>query len=543
MLVLFWVLTSPQTATLVEIELWCLAASEVRFSLLLDFFSLTFLLCVVLITFRVITFSVSYMWESSSSRAFHLIVARFVSSMLALILRPNLITLMLGWDGLGISSFFLVIFYKRNKAFNAGLLTAISNRVGDALILISLSLGLFYSSFSFLPASQSLTDSPIVLLICLRVAACTKSAQIPFSAWLPAAMAAPTPVSALVHSSTLVTAGVYLLLRIVPLITASLRLTLVGLIGAITITIASLRAFLESDLKKIVALSTLSQLGIIILSLSLGLPTIAFFHLVVHAFFKALLFIATGNLIHNSSDYQDLRRMGGHLPALPVTQATVIITKLSLCGVPFFSAFFSKELVLERLRSNSGGEFFVYVIIWTGVLYTALYSLRFIYYILKTSRSNALLWKSDNDLPIIFSIIILYFPRFFTGKLLNFYLLDSLRLPITSFLSKAVVISLLIIWAPLAIASFSFIASWGAQKSLMYLWLLRRWRGPFPLKLFSSQLYALVWASRFGWKDLVLRAWTLTLSRRSSSRVAQSSQQFFKTAIGAFLMLILWTVL
>merc|ERR1712142_1065979 len=197
-----------------------------------------------------------------------------------------------------------------------------------------------------------------ILIYLIIISACTKRAQIPFSAWLPAAIAAPTPVSALVHSSTLVTAGVYLLLRIVPLITASSRLVLVGLIGAITMTIASLRAFLESDLKKIVALSTLSQLGIIVLSLSLGLPTIAFFHLVVHAFFKALLFIATGNLIHNSPDYQDLRRIGGHLPALPVTQATVIITKLSLCGVPFFSAFFSKELILERLRSNSGGEFF-----------------------------------------------------------------------------------------------------------------------------------------------------------------------------------------
>lgn len=203
-------------------------------------------------------------------------------------------------------------------------------------------------------------------------------------------MAAPTPVSALVHSSTLVTAGVYLLLRIIPLIRYRSILAPVGLIGGITMTMASLRAFLESDLKKIVALSTLSQLGVMILSLRLGIPTIAFFHLVVHAFFKALLFIATGNLIHNSSDYQDLRRIGGHLPALPLTQATVIITKLSLCGVPFFSAFFSKELVLERLSSNSGGEFLVYIMMWVGVLCTALYSLRFIYYILKTSRSNSL---------------------------------------------------------------------------------------------------------------------------------------------------------
>ena len=480
------------------------------------------------------------MWETSSNRAFHLVVARFVGSILALILSPNLVTLILGWDGLGISSFFLVIFYKRNKAFNAGLLTAITNRVGDALILVSLSLGFFYSSFSFLPASQSVAISPVLFLVCLGVAACTKRAQVPFSAWLPAAMAAPTPVSALVHSSTLVTAGVYLLLRIIPLIRYRSILAPVGLIGGITMTMASLRAFLESDLKKIVALSTLSQLGVMILSLRLGLPTIAFFHLVVHAFFKALLFIATGNLIHNSSDYQDLRRIGGHLPALPLTQATVIITKLSLCGVPFFSAFFSKELVLERLSSNSGGEFLVYIMMWAGVLCTALYSLRFIYYILKTSRSNSLVWKSDSDFPVILSIIVLYLPRFSTGKILTFYLLDSLSMPLTSAISKAAVISLLLVWAPLIMANIRFIAPWSKPKSLIYLWLLSSWRGLFPLKLTSTQPYALVWISRFGWKDLVLSIWTLTLSRRFSSQSIQPSRQFFKTVIGALCVLILW---
>ena len=460
--------------------------------------------------------------------------------MLALILRPNLITLILGWDGLGVSSFFLVIFYKSNKAFNAGLLTAISNRVGDALILISLSLGFFYSSFSFLPLSQSSVISPTILLLCLGLAACTKRAQIPFRAWLPAAMAAPTPVSALVHSSTLVTAGVYLLLRLITLVPAGVNLFLVGLIGGATITIARFRAFLESDLKKIVALSTLSQLGVIVLSLSLGLSTIAFFHLVVHAFFKALLFIATGNLIHNSSDYQDLRRIGGHLPALPLTQATVIITKLSLCGIPFFSAFFSKELVLERLGSNLGGEFFVYLIIWVGVLCTTLYSLRFIYYVLKTSRSRSLLWKSDYDFPIIGAIITLYVPRFFTGKLLTFYLIDSFSLPLSSCLSKALVLSLLMIWAPMGILNFNFIAPWGIAKSFIYLWLLRGWSGLFPLKLSSRQPYALVWISRFRWKDLILRIWILTVSRKSSSQSIQPSRQFFKTVIGALLLVIIW---
>jgi len=284
-----------------------------------------------------------------------------------------------------------VIFYKSNKSFNAGLLTALSNRVGDALILISLSLGLFYSTFSTLPLSNSEAVAPLLLARRLAVAASTKSAQVPFRAWLPAAIAAPTPVSALVHSSTLVTAGVYLLLRIVPLLSLQFPIVVLGVLGRMTITIARLRAFLESDLKKIVALSTLSQLGVIVLSLRLGLAAMAFFHLIVHAFFKALLFIATGNLIHSRRDYQDLRRMGGHLPSLPITQATVIITKLRLCGLPFFSAFYSKELVLESLSSQLGGVFMVYVRIWAGVLCTAIYSLRFITYVLNSRRGSVLI--------------------------------------------------------------------------------------------------------------------------------------------------------
>merc|ERR1712038_2052046 len=149
-------------------------------------------------------------------------------------------------------------------------------------------------------------------------------------------MAAPTPVSALVHSSTLVTAGVYLLFRALPAVKRTNVLIVIGALGAITTFMARFSAFLESDLKKIVGLSTLRRLGVIILSIALHLPILAFFHLIVHAFFKALLFIATGNVIHNSNDYQDLRRRGGNRGPLPLNQAIIILTKIRLCGVPFF---------------------------------------------------------------------------------------------------------------------------------------------------------------------------------------------------------------
>lgn len=180
------------------------------------------------------------------------------------------------------------------------------------------------------------------------------------------------------------------MLRISTAVNSAPMASVLGIAGSVTIIMASVSALLETDMKKIVALSTLRQLGVIILSLRLGLKAIAFFHLVVHAFFKALLFICTGSLIHNANDYQDLRRTGGGLPALPVMKATILITKLSLCGVPFFSAFFSKELVLESLRIGNWGIRGAQLFIWVGVGLTSAYSSRFVWHILKTPRRRAL---------------------------------------------------------------------------------------------------------------------------------------------------------
>jgi len=192
----------------------------VRMPLLFDSFSLIFLVRVLLISARVIMFRYSYISTSARNRGFHLTVLLFVLSMVLLILRPNLITLILGWDGLGVTSFFLVIFYKSNKAFNAGLLTGLSNRVGDALILISFVVGLSYSRFSLVVFSSERICPGLRAVLIFALAIFTKRAQVPFSAWLPAAIAAPTPVSALVHSSTLVTAGVYVLIRVIGVLEA-----------------------------------------------------------------------------------------------------------------------------------------------------------------------------------------------------------------------------------------------------------------------------------------------------------------------------------
>merc|ERR1712115_733865 len=202
-----------------------------------------------------------------------------------------------------------VIYYASAKSFNSGMITFLSNRVGDSLIIIRV------PYFMILPSANTMdlfyfSDKPIIIAVIVTLASFTKSAQIPFRAWLPAAMAAPTPVSALVHSSTLVTAGVYLLIRINILLNGIGISNILMVIGTFTIFMAGCAAMLEIDIKKVIALSTLSQLGIIIIIIGAGAPILAYFHLLSHAFFKAILFICAGMIIHNIKDYQDIRKIG-----------------------------------------------------------------------------------------------------------------------------------------------------------------------------------------------------------------------------------------
>jgi NADH-ubiquinone oxidoreductase chain 5 len=216
------------------------------------------------------------------------------------------------------------------------------------------------------------------LCICCFVilGALTKRAQYPFSSWLPLAMAAPTPVSALVHSSTLVTAGVYLLIRFFPVIAAHTQvISIMVLTRRLTIVLAGLAAFVEIDFKKIIAYSTLSQLGVIIFALGLGSPSLAFFHLLSHAIFKALMFICAGTFIFYHAHAQDLRIMGNMADCLPITQLGFIISNLALCGFPFLSGFYSKDPVYE-LRVNGASNFVATFFIVFGLLMTAIYSIR-----------------------------------------------------------------------------------------------------------------------------------------------------------------------
>nr|QHD47868.1 NADH dehydrogenase subunit 5 [Peltoperlopsis cebuano] len=365
----------------VEWEVLTLNSSSVVMTFLFDWMSLIFMGFVLFISSLVIFYSREYMEGDLDINRFIILVLMFVLSMMFLIISPNLISILLGWDGLGLVSYLLVIYYQNVKSYNAGMLTALSNRIGDVALLMAIAWMLNFGSWNYIFYLESANMSVEMMIIgCLvLLAAMTKSAQIPFSSWLPAAMAAPTPVSALVHSSTLVTAGVYLLIRFNFLLAGNSLGTFLLLIGGLTMFMSGLGANFEFDLKKIIALSTLSQLGLMMSILAMGYPKLAFFHLLTHALFKALLFMCAGAIIHNMSDSQDIRFMGGLVSHMPLTSACFNLSNLALCGTPFLAGFYSKDLILEVVSLNYLNIFsFMLYFVSTGL--TVCYSLRLVYY-------------------------------------------------------------------------------------------------------------------------------------------------------------------
>nr|ALO70893.1 NADH deshydrogenase subunit 5 [Scaphisoma boleti] len=365
---------------MIEYNLFCIQSSLISMTLLFDWMSLLFMSFVLYISSMVIFYSKEYMAIDLNINRFIMLVCMFVLSMMFLIISPNLISILLGWDGLGLISYCLVIYYQNEKSFNAGMLTALSNRIGDVMILLAISWMLNYGSWNYIFYLEFMkNDSEFHMVsILIMIAAFTKSAQIPFSSWLPAAMAAPTPVSSLVHSSTLVTAGIYLLIRFSLGLNNNL-LFLMMFLGVMTMFMAGLGANFEFDLKKIIALSTLSQLGLMMSILSLGDYNLTFFHLLTHALFKATLFMCAGSFIHNLNNCQDIRFLGGLIQSMPLTSSFFLISNMALCGIPFLSGFYSKDLMLEMLSMNYI-NMFMYVLFYLSTGLTVSYTSRLIYY-------------------------------------------------------------------------------------------------------------------------------------------------------------------
>nr|QDP18120.1 NADH dehydrogenase subunit 5 [Chrotogonus sp. TAMUIC IGC OR284] len=405
----------------VDWELFSLNSSMVVMTLIFDWMSLIFMSFVLFISSLVIYYSLDYMSGEKNMNRFIMLVLMFVVSMVFLILSPNLISILLGWDGLGLISYCLVIYYQNVKSYNAGMLTALTNRIGDVAILISISWMLNFGSWNFIYyydfISNSLEMQVITFLVIL--AAMTKSAQIPFSSWLPAAMAAPTPVSALVHSSTLVTAGVYLLIRFSPMLVEFNLGNILLFFGCLTMFMSGLGANFEFDLKKIIALSTLSQLGLMMSILSMGYPNIAFFHLLTHALFKALLFMCAGSIIHNMSDCQDIRFMGSVVYYMPLTSVCFNVSSLSLCGMPFLAGFYSKDLILE-LVCMSWMNYFIFFLYFFSTGLTVSYSFRLFYYSMIGNNNHFSSYSFvDDSFYMSFGMISLLIVAVFGGGLLS----------------------------------------------------------------------------------------------------------------------------
>nr|YP_010534994.1 NADH dehydrogenase subunit 5 [Epinotia rubiginosana]UYA96961.1 NADH dehydrogenase subunit 5 [Epinotia rubiginosana] len=404
-----------------EWEIISFSSNMVVMSVLLDWMSLLFMMFVSLISSVVIFYSKSYMYSEKNLNRFVILVLLFVFSMILLIISPNMVSIFLGWDGLGLVSYCLVIYYQNIKSYNAGMLTALCNRVGDVCILISISWMfnyggwnyIFYLNFMVKDFSMKMVGMMIIL------AAMTKSAQIPFSSWLPAAMAAPTPVSALVHSSTLVTAGVYLLIRFNNLLLDLFMLKILLLLSGLTMFMAGITANYEFDLKKIIALSTLSQLGLMMSILSMGLSELAFFHLLTHAMFKALLFMCAGMIIHMMNNVQDIRYMGGISYYLPYTSLCLNISNMALCGIPFLAGFYSKDMILE-LVSLSYLNMFIFFLYYISTGLTMYYSFRLMMYLMINDFNLLGVYNLyDEDYIMLKSMFMLLFMSVISGGVLS----------------------------------------------------------------------------------------------------------------------------
>lgn len=390
-------------------------------SIYVDIVALIFLITVTLISIRVFNFRFRYINSTIDFSRFHILLLIFVIRIFVLILRNNIFIILVGWDGLGVTSYLLVIYYGNNKACNSGIITVITNRFGDIMIFLSLGL-LFIAGITPIVFRDELSQSSLLFIFAVITAAITKRAQIPFSSWLPAAIAAPTPVSSLVHSSTLVTAGVYLLIRHFYMIEN--MYFIVYFIGLVTITTARFTAIVESDIKKMVALSTLRQLGIIFMAIGLSWSDIAFIHLIIHAFFKAIIFISTGNLIHFSRGYQAISITGGLLWSSPVNSSGIIVASFSLIGSPFAAAFYSKEPIMEISLLYLDRTFLGFIT-WLGVVFTIVYSTRFLVITIGVVYKRESLNHVREDRPLDFiGVLVLFVPAFAGGAVISIIFIE-----------------------------------------------------------------------------------------------------------------------
>ncbi|RZJ35596.1 MAG: NADH-quinone oxidoreductase subunit L [Flavobacterium sp.] len=364
---------------------------RVDFGILLDQLSLLWLLFVTGIGSLIHLYSISYMHDDSNIHKFFAYLNLFVFFMLTLVTGSNLLVMFIGWEGVGLCSYLLIGFWYKNQDYNDAAKKAfIMNRIGDLGFLIGIFiLGWLFSTLDYAEMKETIlggTNSAntiwfAVAALALFIGACGKSAQIPLYTWLPDAMAGPTPVSALIHAATMVTAGIFMITRMNFLFDLDFQAMhtvnhVIAIIGAVTSLVAATIALVQNDIKKVLAYSTVSQLGLMFLALGLGAYEIAVFHVITHAFFKACLFLGSGSVIHALHGEQDMRRMGGLRAVMVITFITFLISSLAISGIPPFSGFFSKDEILMTAYEHNIG---LWIIASIASIMTAFYMFRLLY--------------------------------------------------------------------------------------------------------------------------------------------------------------------
>ena len=435
-IVLFNVVTNGYSENLI-IATWINSGSlNVNWSVNIDPLSAVMLVVVTLVSALVHIYSIGYMSHDPHKSRFMSYLSLFTFAMLTLVTSDNFIQLFFGWEGVGLCSYFLIGFWYKKESANAAAIKAfVVNRVGD----FGFALGIFLIFYLFGTVNYdevfqqipNITEKNLVFLgvgvnavdlICLLlfIGAMGKSAQFFLHTWLPDAMEGPTPVSALIHAATMVTAGVFLVVRCSPIYEYSeLALSVITVIGMVTAIFAASVALVQTDIKKIIAYSTCSQLGYMFFAAGVGAYNVAMFHLFTHAFFKALLFLGSGSVIHSFKDEQDINLMGGVWKKLPYTYALMIIGTLALTGFPFLSGFYSKDAIIEfaYLRGNSVGMYAAYVGIFKAFL-TSIYSWRLIFKTFHGSYNNSnVKIESMHESPpvMLIPLVILSIGAIFAG--------------------------------------------------------------------------------------------------------------------------------
>nr|YP_010449195.1 NADH dehydrogenase subunit 5 [Docophoroides brevis]UTT72587.1 NADH dehydrogenase subunit 5 [Docophoroides brevis] len=376
---------------------WQITIMELPLSItcILDSTFYTFIFTVSCVSTMVMYYSKEYMKEDEMKNKYYITIMVFIFSMMMLSCSSNVFWIMVSWDGLGLSSFLLILFFQNWKSANSSMVTFITNRTGDLFMILSI--GWTSTLMTYMSWNNMGLLAVNLTMILIVIAAMTKSAQMPFSSWLPLAMAAPTPVSSLVHSSTLVTAGVYLMIRYNMLMTNEHMNNLMLFMSCMTMMMASMSAMWEYDLKKIIALSTLSHIGFMMMFTFMGSTISSLIHLTTHAMFKSLLFMSAGMLIHNSMSEQDIRFIFLNKNVNSYLISIMTVSLMSMVGIPFMAGFYSKDIMTLTMISNPI-TLMPWMCMTVSVVMTSIYSTRILWFMIKHNKPNSKMMAMNDDI-------------------------------------------------------------------------------------------------------------------------------------------------